>query len=163
MSEVSLKTDIDNLLNNLSTSDRLLQLDALLIQGEQIECPLEQQFVPGMWIRERMVPALTLFTTYTWRKTHPFYCSMGELLIWDEKTGWQHFKAPCRGLTLAGTKRIVYAITDVVWSTFHPAAFIKGNEDGWSENKKQKLIQKLEDIWLEKYENKYLPEQAQIK
>jgi len=156
MSEVSLKTDIDNLLNNLSTSDRLLQLDALLIQGEQIECPLEQQFVPGMWIRERAVPAETLFTTFTWKISHPFYCSMGELLIWDEKTGWQHFKAPCRGLTLAGTKRIVYAITDVVWTTFHSASFIKGEEDNLPEKAKNKLIKKLENIWLEKYQNSYL-------
>jgi len=156
MSEVSLKTDIDNLLENLSTSDRLLQLDAMLIQGEQVECPLEQQFVPGMWIRERAVPTETLFTTFTWKISHPFYCSMGELLIWDEKKGWQYFKAPCRGLTLSGTKRVVYAITDVVWTTFHPASFIKGDEDNLPEKAKNKLIKKLENIWLEKYQNSYL-------
>lgn len=142
--ELSRKVEIEELIQDLSTKDRLLQLDALLINSEQVDCPLDNQFTPNLYIRERFVPAGTLFTTYTWKIEHPFFCSIGELLIWDETNGWQLFAAPCRGLTKAGTKRIVYAITDVCWSTYHY------NPTDTHD------IAELEHMLFEKYENPYL-------
>ncbi len=157
MSEISIKTDINDLITDLSTEDRLLQLDALLIQGEQVECPLDMQFSPGMWIRERFVPMGTFFSTHTWKVSHPFYCSMGDLLIWTKEKGWVMHSAVCRGLTPAGTKRVVYALTDVCWTTFHSAPFVTGEENDWPDDKKAELIERLEDMWLEKYSNRFLP------
>lgn len=144
MSEVAKKVELEELIENLSTKDRLLQLDAFLINSEQVECPLEHHFTEYQWIRERFVPAGTLFTTYTWLHEHPFFGSLGELLIWDETSGWVHYKCPCRGITKAGTKRVVYAITDVVWSSVH---FNPTN----SQN-----IEELENLWLEKYSNPFV-------
>jgi hypothetical protein len=69
---------------------------------------------------------------------------MGQLLIWDEFHGWQLFECPCHGVTRAGTKRVVYAITDVVWTSVH------FNPDNIRD------IDELENIWLEKYENPYV-------
>lgn len=144
MGEIAKQVELEELIENLSTKDRLLQLDAFLIHGEQVECPLAHRFTEHQWIRERFVPAGTLFTTYTWRLEHPFFGSMGELLIWDEMSGWVHFKCPCTGITKAGTKRVVYAITDVVWSSVH---FNPTNT---------RDIAELEEMWLEKYENENL-------
>lgn len=144
MNEVAEKVELEYLIENLSTKERLLQLDAYLIRGEQVECPLEHIFVEHQYLRERFVPGGTLFTTYTWKIDHPFFGSMGELLIWDENSGWVLFKCPCRGTTKAGTKRVVYAITDVVWTSVH---FNPTNTQN---------IEELEEIWLEKYENENL-------
>lgn len=144
MSEVSNKIELEELIKNLSTKDRLLQLDAFLINSPQVECPLDHRFTENQWIRERMVPAGTLFSTYTWRIEHPFFGMMGELLIWDETNGWQLFKSPCQGITKAGTKRVVYAITDVVWVSVH---FNPTNT---------RNIEELEEMWLEKYQNPYI-------
>lgn len=144
MYEIAKKVDIDDLIQNLSTKDGLLQLDAFLIHSPQVECPLQHDFADKQWLRERFVPADTLFTTYTWKKEHPFFGSLGELLIWDENNGWQLFECPCRGITKAGTKRIVYAITDVIWTSIHYNPTNTRN------------IEELEDLWLEKYENPYV-------
>lgn len=120
MKETGLTIELDKLIDDLSTKEKIKQLDAVLIGMPQVDCPLDHQFYPGIYIRERFVPAGTLFTTYTWKTCHPFRCIMGELLIWEEEKGWQLFTAPCKGITHTGTKRIVYAITDVIWETIHP-------------------------------------------
>ncbi len=124
--------------------DSIYKLDALLIKGEQVDCPIDHQFCQDMYLRERFVPAGTLFTTYTWKEEHPFFGNMGELLIWEEEKGWVHYVCPCRGITKAGTKRIVYAITDVIWTTVH------ANPENITD------VEVLEDRLLYKYENPYL-------
>lgn len=144
MSEVAKKVELEELIENLSTKDRLLQLDAFLIHSPQVECPLEHQFIEHQYLRERFVPAGTLFSTYTWKIDHPFFGSMGELLIWTEADGWVHYQCPCRGITRAGTKRVVYAITDVVWTSIH-----------YNPTNTQD-IEELEEMWLETYQNQYL-------
>lgn len=140
MIETGTKYDLAELIED----DRILEFDAMLIGMEQVECPLDEQLAPGLYLRERFVPAGTLFTTYTWKTEHPFFCSMGQLLIWEESKGWQLHEAPCRGLTKAGTKRVVYAITDVVWTTIH------ANPDNISDP------QELHDMLFENYENPYV-------
>jgi hypothetical protein len=144
MSELAKKIELEELIENLSTNDGLLQLDALLINSPQIECPLENQFYPGLYIRERFVPAGTLFTTYTWKTTHPFRCIMGELLIWEKESGWQLYSAPCKGITNEGTKRVIYAITDVIWETLHC------NFENITDEKE------LHDMLFENYSNPYV-------
>lgn len=149
MEAIATKVEIAELIDDLNPSaelaDKLNQLDAILIRGEQVDCPIEHQFTDGMYMRERFVSAGTLFTTYTWKHEHPFFHSMGELLIYDVKSGsWTHHIAPSRGITLAGTKRIVYALTDVIWTTCHM------NPDNIQD------IEQLEGYLLEKYDNPYL-------
>lgn len=148
MIETGLTIELEELIEDLSTEDRIKQFDAFLIGMEQVECPLDEQFAPNLYLRERFVPAGTLFSTYTWKTEHPFFCSMGELLIWQDDKGWEVFKAPCRGLTKAGTKRIVYAVTDVVWTTIH---YNKTNT---------RDPKKLHDMLFENYCNEFvdLPE-----
>lgn len=144
MIETGLTIELEELIEDLSTEDRIKQFDAFLIGMEQVECPLEDQFYPGLYIRERFVPAGTLFTTYTWKTTHPFRCIHGELLIWQDGKGWEVFKAPCKGITYAGTKRIVYAIDDVIWETLH------ANPDDIHDEKE------LHDMLFENYDNPYV-------
>lgn len=149
--ELATKVELTDILDSfeelpeVSIKEKIAQLDAVLIQGEQVDCPLEHQFADGLYSRERFIPANTLFTTYTWKHTHFYFCNIGELLIFDVETAtWGHFQAPCRGITLAGTKRIVYAITDVMWSTIHANPENETN------------IAEIEGRLLEKYENEHL-------
>lgn len=132
------------LLPHEQIADQVLKLEAMLIKGERVDCPLEHQFSDGLYMREVFVPAGTLFTTYVHKTEHPYFGSLGELLIWEDGNGWVHMKAPCRGVTKPGTKRIVYAITDVIWTTVHANPRNITDTD------------KLEDMLFETYENKYL-------
>lgn len=141
MAETGLTIDLDKLVEDLSTDEQIKRFEAFMIAMPQVECPLDNQFYPGLYIRERFVPAGTIFTTYTWKTTHPFRCISGELLIWEKEKGWQLFEAPCKGITYAGTKRIVYAITDVIWETLHT------NRTDTTDEKE------LHDMLFENYDN----------
>jgi hypothetical protein len=147
--EITTQIELSEIVDALSSpelKDRIEQLDAVILSGEQVDCPIQHEFIDGMYIRERMIPMGTLFTTYTWKHEHPYFCNLGELMIFDVTTGeWSHFIAPCRGITKAGTKRIVYAITDVVWTTCH------ANPDNVTD------VAEMEHILLEKYSNRFIP------
>lgn len=131
-------------IEELIDKKRIKEFDALLISMPQVDCPLDMQFYPGLLIRERFVPSGTIFTTYTWKTTHPFRCIQGKLLIWEEDKGWILFEAPCKGLTLAGTKRVIYVIEDVIWETLH------ANPTDTQDEKE------LHDMLFENYQNEYL-------
>lgn len=149
MSEIAEKINLDEIVEDLAINDeeklfdRLLQLDAELIRGEQIQCPIEHQFTDKLYIREVFIPAGTLFTTYVHKTQNPFY-TLGELLVWDTVNKWQLINKPYRGITQKGTKRVVYAISDVIWTTYHY------NTDNC------RLVEVLEKRLFEKYQNPYL-------
>lgn len=149
MKELAEKIELDEIIQELSLpeeevlTDRLLQLDAKLIRGEQIECPIEHQFTDNLYMREVFIPAGTLFTTYVHKTQNPYY-TLGDLLVWDKDNKWTEITGAYRGITQKGTKRVVYAITDVIWTTYHP------NFDNC------RFIEKLEKRLFEKYSNPYL-------
>ena len=86
------------------------------------ECPVTHRFVPGMYIREIFVPAGTVVISATHKQTHPFIVSMGLVRVVSEQEGAVEYAAPFTGITQAGTRRLVHAITDVIWTTFHPTS-----------------------------------------
>jgi hypothetical protein len=84
------------------------------------ECPVKHRFTPGLYIREIFIPAGTLLVTGTHKQTHPFVVSIGLARVHSEKEGWVEYAAPHTGITEAGTRRLLYAVSDVIWTTFHP-------------------------------------------
>jgi len=95
------------------------QFEAALIEYPTVDCPVTHQFTPGLYIRQTTVPAGTLFTSAEHKTEHPFVLTEGELEIISENEGAVFYKAPLHGVTKAGTRRMIHAITDVVWTTFH--------------------------------------------
>lgn len=144
MIETGTLVTVEELVEDLSTEERLMQLDAFLINMPQVEFPLTHKFTPNLYIREVYVPANVLFTTYVHKTEHPFFGGMGELLIWEKEKGWQHMVCPCTGITEANTKRIVYTLTDVVFTTIH------ANPTDTQDEKE------LHDMLFENYENEFV-------
>jgi hypothetical protein len=96
------------------------QLEKTLVEDyPRAECPVIHRFTPGLSIREIHVPAGTLATSMEHLTEHPFVLSKGRVRIISETEGSVTYDAPLTGITLAGTRRVVYAETDVVWTTFH--------------------------------------------
>ena len=52
-------------------------------------------------------------------KQHPFIIVSGKVSVYDGKNV-DILTAPYKGITQAGTKRILYVHEDTVWITFHP-------------------------------------------
>lgn len=86
---------------------------------EKVHCPVINRFTPGLYIREILIPAGTLITSMSHRKEHPFVISHGHIRVSSETEGDVIYRAPHTGITKPGTKRILYAIEDTIWTTFH--------------------------------------------
>ena len=110
-------------MNQLASSKEITeiidQFEAALMEYPAVDCPVTHQFTPGLYIRQTTVPAGTLFTSAEHKTEHPFVLTEGELEIISENEGSVFYKAPLHGITKAVTRRMIRAITDVVWTTFH--------------------------------------------
>lgn len=98
------------------------ELDRLeeAMQGHPVaDCPVTHHFAPGLYIRECFVPAGTLLTSAIHKTAHPFVLAMGSIAVISETEGSQIYHAPKVGITQPGTRRAVYAQTDVVFMTIH--------------------------------------------
>ena len=98
-------------------------LDALEVAMRQLppaDLPLTHLFTPGLYTREIRCPAHTWIITKVHKTEHPYIVSKGELLVWVDGVGLKRISAPHQGVTLPGTRRLCYCLSDVVWTTFHP-------------------------------------------
>lgn len=76
-------------------------------------------FTPGLYTREIFIPAGTLLTSKIHATQHPFVISKGDVSVWTEATGTVRLKAPHTGITVPGTRRVIFTHEDTIWTTFH--------------------------------------------
>jgi hypothetical protein len=141
---------VESLTPEKSVDDRILQMEAAMLALPQPDMPLHEEVTPGLYRRERHVPANIFFTSETHKADHFFEHVLGSMLIWTKESGWQKMDAPFRGVTKAGTKRIVFTLDYVVFVTYHP------NPDNLTDTKE------LHNMIFEKYENPYLNKVEEI-
>lgn len=96
-------------------------IEAKMARFPQVRLPLNHLFTPGLYIREVLLPAGTLLTSKIHMTEHPFFISRGRVLVWSGIEGEepQLFGAPYTGVTKPGTRRVIYAYEDTIWSTCH--------------------------------------------
>lgn len=100
--------------------EKINAFEAELAQLPQVNLPLNHVFTPGLYVREIFIPKGTLLTSKIHRTEHPFVISKGTISVWTEGEGIVRYQAPHTGVTKPGTRRVLYAHEDVIWSTFHP-------------------------------------------
>lgn len=98
---------------------RIDAIEDALAEMPQVKMPLHHIFTPGLYVREIMIPAGTIATTRIHLTEHPFIISHGTASIWTGEDGWITVGAPFTGITKPGTRRVIYAHTDVIWTTCH--------------------------------------------
>lgn len=81
-------------------------------------CPLTHHFAPGAYGREIHIPAGMLVVGKIHKHAHVNILSQGQVLVYTEY-GPESFRAPRTWVSEPGTKRVVYAVSDVVWTTIH--------------------------------------------
>jgi hypothetical protein len=94
-------------------------LEAEMFKHPQVHCPLVHRFTPGLYIREIFVPAGSLITGAKHLTCHPFVISKGDVSVYVEGVEVARYKAPYTGITKPGTRRLLLAHEDTVWTTFH--------------------------------------------
>ena len=98
---------------------RLDALELAIAAQPQPDVPITHRFVPGLYIREMRLTAGMILTSMQHLTEHAFVLSDGMVMVTSETEGSVTYEAPFTGVTMAGTRRAMYAVTDVVWSTFH--------------------------------------------
>ncbi len=95
----------------------LVHPDVLI--GDNELCPLKHSFSNGIYVREIFIPKGMVLTGKIHKHSHPNFLMKGKVSVFTEGQGLQKIKAPYSMISEAGTKRVVYAHTDVVWITVH--------------------------------------------
>lgn len=96
----------------------------LAIKSEkQVVCDVRNYFTGKQYIRETDVPKGVVLISEIHLTDHPFMCLMGEMIVINQLTGeCTKIKKDQSGVTKTGTRRLVLALDDVTFSTYHPTA-----------------------------------------
>jgi hypothetical protein len=114
-------------------NDYMNQVEMAMRSKPQVDCPLVHRCVPGMYAREIFHPKDVLTTTKVWKKEHLFIISRGACLVSHGDAQWFLREAPYTGVTVPGTRRMIYASADMVLTTLHPSdqPMTDGEEPAW--------------------------------
>lgn len=117
---------------------------ALLDRFNKIDCPLEHTFMPGMYMRTILMKAGSKITSKIHKYRHPFFVMQGSVRVWIDGKGWGLIKAPFKGITEPGTRRVLDVLEDTIWVTVH------SNPDDTED------LSIIEEMVIETHENKLL-------
>lgn len=142
--------------------DRIDELEATLLQLPQTECPVTHTFTKGLYMREVFMPAGTLITSKIHDTQHPYVILEGVAAVQIDMGEWVQLEAGHSGITEAGTRRVLYIHEDCRWKTFHPIPEVTGEENGWSDEEKQKVVDWIESVIIIKHENRLVNREQEL-
>lgn len=86
--------------------------------GDNERCPLNHSFSNGIYVREITIPAGMFIVGKIHKHEHPNFLLKGTVMVVTED-GIEEMTAPRSMISKAGTKRALYAVTELVWTTIH--------------------------------------------
>jgi|TARA_R110000744_G_C19347936_1_gene560128 hypothetical protein len=87
--------------------------------GDNEACPVKHTFSDGVYVREMFIPKGMMLVGKIIKQTHHIFLMSGKIAIITED-GEKIMQGPCSIVAKGGTKRVGYALTDVVWINVHP-------------------------------------------
>lgn len=102
-----------------SVREKLYALQAATGELPEVDCPLHHVFAPGAYARTIYIPKGTVVVGKIHKHQHLNVLSQGVVSVLTETGGVERFTGPLTMVSPPGTKRAVYAETDVVWTTIH--------------------------------------------
>lgn len=95
-----------------------LQAAMVAAGGNLDNCPVRHIFAPGAYAREMTIPAGTVIIGKIHKHAHLNFITKGRAKVVTE-FGPMEIEAPYTFVSQPGTKRVVHAIDDVLWTTVH--------------------------------------------
>lgn len=93
--------------------------EAMIAAGGNLDnCPVRHIFAPGAYAREMTIPAGTIIVGKIHKHAHLNFITKGRVKVATE-FGTHEFAAPYTFVSQPGTKRVVHALEDVLWTTVH--------------------------------------------
>jgi hypothetical protein len=97
-----------------------LEEEMALQPGAIFSVPVKHRFTDHLYSRQVYLPKDLLLTSEIHLTEHQYVVIMGVIAVWTPDTNsWIRLDAPEHGITLPGTRRVLYALEDTVWTTFH--------------------------------------------
>lgn len=139
--------------NHIKYNNVVDQVEAAIVEQEQVICPVKHHFTHGLYCREIFMPGGTVITSKVHRTQHPYVVSQGKVAVIREDEGFEVIEAPFFGITMPGTRRVLHTLEDTIWTTFHPT-----NIEPKSNSKEDILeaVDAIEAIIIEPYINKLI-------
>jgi hypothetical protein len=135
----------DNVLDELEVS--------MLEKCEPVHCLTTHKFTDGMYIREIFMPAGSLITSKVHKTEHPYIVSYGRVAVSIDAQEWDEITAPYTGITVPGTRRVLYIIEDCIWTTFHRIDGMKSDYNDLNDEEKEGIVKEIEEKILEPHLN----------
>ena len=104
---------------SMTLRERVEHLQESMLQHPQVECPVTERFIPGLYAREIRIPAGTTLVGAVHRAESIVVLSAGRLRLVTEG-GAVEISAPHTMTCKPGAKNAAFAIEDAVWTNFFP-------------------------------------------
>lgn len=99
------------------------RMELALIQSEESvgpdAFPVQHHFAPGQYAREIFIPQGSLIVGKRHVHAHVNILSLGKVMVFSEHFGLQEMQAPYTFVSPPGTKRVIAALEDTIWTTVH--------------------------------------------
>ncbi len=107
-------------MNELVSRSKILNLEQAIIDagGAVPHCPVKHFWAEGMYGRAIFLPAGSVVVGKLHKHGHPNYIVSGHVAVYTE-FDYAEMRGPLVFQSLPGTKRVVFAIEDTVWITYH--------------------------------------------
>lgn len=129
------------------------QLQVLIGTQPQVDNPVKHLFTPKMYIRQIFMPGGTVAVSKVHNSCHPFVVTQGKYAVCNAETNEVGIiEAPYIGVTTPGSRRVFEIIEDTILTTFHPIDFITGEENRLSDEEKEAIALKVEELIIDKRE-----------
>jgi hypothetical protein len=102
----------------LDMRNKVNQLEQMVEQLPQIECPIRNIFAPNIYAREMTIPAGVVLTGAVHKTCHLSILSKGQVRVVSDE-GVIELAAPATLISQPGAKRAIFAISEAVWTTIH--------------------------------------------
>lgn len=97
----------------------IMALQAQILTLPQAECEILHHHVPGVYCREMRAAAGTLIVGKMHKTEHLNILSKGAVAVATPEGEPVVYEAPCMIHSQPGTKRVLLALTDIVWTNIH--------------------------------------------
>ncbi len=118
-SMITVKENFELNTDNLTLDEKIKIIEPLMLDMEQVSCPVTHHFSPGICIREVRMPAGTTAIGHHQNFAHMNNFIKGKVLMLMEDGTTKEIKAPMTFIGNPGRK-IGYIVEDVIWQNIYP-------------------------------------------
>ena len=107
---------------SLTAAGLIDRVECLLVEFPSMQLPVKHHWLPGLYGREILLVAGAVLTSEEHLTEHPFAVLSGRVAVASENEGTVIYEAGHVGVTKPHTRRILTALADCRWITWHTRA-----------------------------------------